>query len=77
MDRLLEICDEMASSGEFITFKQIFERYYDIENPKLEGDNEYERLRKRLTRDNNKYHFIKYKQKGDLKKGFRYKNLSK
>ena len=28
MDRLLEICDEMTSSGEFITFKQIFERYY-------------------------------------------------
>ena len=76
-NRLLEICDEMASGDEFITFKQIFERYYGVKNPKLDGDNNYETLRKRLNRDNQKYHFIEYKQKGNLREGFKYKKLSK
>lgn len=76
-NRLLEICDEMASGDEFITFKLIFERYYGVKNPILDGDNNYDALRKRLNRDNQKYHFIEYKQKGNLRKGFKYKKLSK
>lgn len=72
MDRLLEVCDEMASSDEFITFKDIFENCFNITNIKLKGK-EYNKLRQRLNRDNNKYDFIEYKQEGDLGGGFRYK----
>ena len=51
MDRLFEICDEMASQGDFVKFRDIMGRYYGREITKLDGDTEYERLRRRLSPD--------------------------
>lgn len=72
MDRLLEICDEMASGDKFITFKDILGKYFNVSDIKLAGK-EYNNLRQRLNRDNEKYNFLEYKQESDLGGGFRYK----
>ncbi len=72
MDRLLEICDELASGEVFVNFNAIFEKYYG-HKIKLEGDKKYASLRQQLNRMNRKYDFIEYKEKGDLRGGFKYK----
>lgn len=70
MDRLLEICDEMASGSEYVKFKAIMERYYGKVITKNDGDKNYARLRKRLNRIP---HVVEYENGCDFKNGFRYK----
>lgn len=72
MDHLLEICDEMASGENYVSFHDIFERYYG-HRVKLEGDRAYATLRQQLNRMNRQYDFIEYKKNNDLRGGFRYK----
>jgi hypothetical protein len=71
-NRLLEICDEMASGEDFVNFHDIFERYYG-HKIKLEGDRKYASLRQQLNRMNRQYDFIEFKNNDDLRGGFRYK----
>jgi hypothetical protein len=42
MDRLYEICDEMASTEQFVTLRSIMEKYYGSPVAKLDGDKEYD-----------------------------------
>lgn len=72
MDRLFEICDEMASLGDFVKFRDIMGRYYGREITKLDGDTEYERLRRRLSPDRC-HDVVEYQNGSDFKGGFRYK----
>ena len=44
MDRLYEICDDMASTDQFVTLRSIMERFYGVKISKLEGNREYGRL---------------------------------
>lgn len=72
MDRLYEICDEMASQGRFVKFRDIMERYYGREITKLDGDTEYERLRRRLSLDRC-HGVVEFQNDSGFKGGFRYK----
>ena len=40
MDRLYEICDEMASTEQFVTLRSIMEKFHGKSLSKLEGDKE-------------------------------------
>lgn len=70
MDRLYEICDEMASAEQYVTLRAIMERYYGKPIGKLEGDREYGRLKKQLNRHGN---VVEYRNGHDFRKGFRYR----
>lgn len=70
MDRLYQICDEMASTEQFVTLRAIMERFYGKEITKLDGDKEYGRLKKQLNRN---AHAVEYKNGHDFRDGFRYK----
>ena len=70
MDRLCEICDEMASTNRFVTLRSIMESFYGSPISKLEGDKEYGRLKKQLNRNG---HAVEYKNGHDFREGFRYK----
>lgn len=71
MDRLYEICDEMASTEQFVTLRSIMEKFHGKSLSKLEGDKEYGRLKKQLNRND---HAVEYKNGHDFRDGFRYKN---
>lgn len=71
MDRLYEICDEMASTEQFVTLRSIMEKYYGSPVAKLDGDKEYGRLKKQLNRND---HAVEYKNGHDFRDGFRYKH---
>ena len=70
MDRLYEICDEMASTEQFVTLRSIMEKFYGKPISKLEGDKDYGRLKKQLNRND---HAVEYKNGRDFRDGFRYK----
>lgn len=70
MDRLYEICDEMASTEQFVTLRSIMEKFYGMPISKLEGNKEYGRLKKQLNRNG---HAVEYKNGHDFRDGFRYK----
>jgi len=70
MDRLYEICDEMASAEQYVTLRAVMERYYGRPVGKLEGDREYGRLKKQLNRHG---HIVEYRNGHDFRKGFRYR----
>jgi len=70
MDRLYEICDDMASTDQFVTLRSIMERFYGVKISKLEGNREYGRLKKQLNRNG---HAVEYKNGHDFREGFRYK----
>ena len=70
MERLFEICDEMAApEGPYVKIREIMERYHGEGVGKLSYLEGYNKLRKQL--DRNRY-AIEY-QKSDLRSGFRYK----
>lgn len=71
MDRLYEICDEMASTEQFVTLRSIMEKFHGRSLSKLEGDKEYGRLKKQLNRND---HAVEYKNGHDFRDGFRYKH---
>jgi hypothetical protein len=71
MDRLYEICDEMASTEQFVTLRSIMEKFHGKSLSKLEGDKEYGRLKKQLNRND---HAVEYKNGHDFRDGFRYKH---
>lgn len=73
MVKLFEICDEMASCGEYVTLKAIVEKCLEHEVSKLEGIPNYANLRKQLGIINSKDNCIDYKNKRNLRGGFRYK----
>lgn len=70
MDRLYEICDDMASTEQFVTLRSVMEKYYGCPVTKLEGDKDYERLKKQLNRNG---HAVEYRNGHDFRDGFRYK----
>ena len=70
MDRLYEICDEMASTEQFVTLRSIMEKFYGKPISKLDGDKDYGRLKKQLNRND---HAFEYKKGRDFRDGFRYK----
>ena len=69
-DLLYDICDEMASTDQYVTLRAIMEKYYGKTIGKLEGDKEYGRLKKQLNRND---HIVEYKNGHDFRGGFRYK----
>ena len=71
MDRLLEICDEMASFDEFVSLRGIIERYYGHEIAKVDNDREYKRLKRHLNRYS---HIIEYQNGRNFRDGFKCKN---
>ena len=73
MDRLLEICDEMASGSDYVTLKDIVERFYGHKIAKVDGDVNYWNLKQKLNRDKDHVIFVEYKNGHDLRGGFRYK----
>lgn len=70
MDKLLEICDEMASGDEFVKLRGIIERYYGHKIAKVDNDGEYKRLKRHLNRYS---HIIDYQNGHNFRDGFRYK----
>jgi len=72
MEELLSICDEMASAadGRFVTLGEILARYNGKELSKLDGNRDYNRLRKQLGRYSQ---IIDFKNGRDLRDGFKYK----
>ena len=70
MDRLYEICDDMASTEQFVTLRSVMEKYYGCPVTKLEGDKDYGRLKKQLNRNG---HAVEYRNGHDFRDGFRYK----
>lgn len=73
MDRLLDICDEMASGADYVSLRDVVERFYGCEISKLDNDKEYSRLRRHLNRYSK---IIDYKNGRDFRNGFRYKSGS-
>ncbi len=70
MDKLLKLCDDMASSDEFVSLRGIIERYYGHEIVKVDDDREYKRLKKHLNRHS---HIVEYQNGSNFRNGFRYK----
>ena len=71
MDRLYEICDELASGDEFTSIGAIVDRFYGYHVVKLENVKESSTLRQQLKRYK---HIIEYKNGQDLRGGFKYKS---
>lgn len=73
MDKLYELCDEMASKGEFIKLGDVVECFCGGEIAKLEGNRVYAKLRKMLNRVQESDNCIEFKNGKDFGEGFRYK----
>lgn len=73
MDKLYELCDEMASKGEYIKLGDVVERFCEEKIAKLEGNTVYARLRKMLNRIQETDNCIEFKNGKDFGDGFKYK----
>ena len=73
LDKLLKLTDDMASKGEFITFKDIFEAYCDHPIKAVTKETGYEKLKQRLYREKTTKDFLEFRNGKDLSGGFKYK----